>query len=387
MYQCDKIEPEEWPRSIFIIADRDISIVQGSTEMYYLSSFFSSISNTHLFAPTTSQITDAHMHSKPFSGLSGTILLNLVYFPYWSVMLAFYRPDVVYCYQNTITPAWIASCIPNTRVVYDIRSDPIKQALEFNENGNRLSVKKTIFSLSKLLHQISFYLSDLVVTLSDPLKEVLVKDYNVDSKKIHLLPLGVDTQKFNSESTIGNDLKLVYIGTIQERRGIDTVVDGIVRLSGKEQECIQLDLYGGADEKYVRKLEERVENEGKFHFNWHGRVPHEDIPNALSKADLALSPLPELEAYRVSSPAKIFEYLAAGVPVLASDIDAHTSILNEKCAFIVSHQPSKYSEVIAEVVNNPSSLSNKSHSAREEAMKHDWSHRFDELLDRLKSIR
>jgi glycosyltransferase involved in cell wall biosynthesis len=56
-------------------------------------------------------------------------------------------------------------------------------------------------------------------------------------------------------------------------------------------------------------------------------VPHTEVPHALATAHAGVLPFPDEEKFRVSSPIKLFEYMAAGLPILATRIACHTDVL------------------------------------------------------------
>ncbi len=53
-----------------------------------------------------------------------------------------------------------------------------------------------------------------------------------------------------------------------------------------------------------------------------GRLPHGEAMEAVARSEVALSPLQDIPNYRNSIPTKVLEYLAVGVPVVASDLPA-----------------------------------------------------------------
>ncbi len=60
------------------------------------------------------------------------------------------------------------------------------------------------------------------------------------------------------------------------------------------------------------------------------RQPRERIPAYLAMADVVVSP----RAYGDNLPLKVFDYLGAGKPIVATDIPAHRSVLNEERALL-----------------------------------------------------
>jgi len=53
--------------------------------------------------------------------------------------------------------------------------------------------------------------------------------------------------------------------------------------------------------------------------HWVGKVPYDELPAWVQQFDLALMPLQRSELKRASNPNKLYEYAAAGVPILAID--------------------------------------------------------------------
>jgi glycosyltransferase involved in cell wall biosynthesis len=56
-------------------------------------------------------------------------------------------------------------------------------------------------------------------------------------------------------------------------------------------------------------------------------VPYAAIPEVLARAHVGVLPFPDEEKFRVSSPIKLFEYMAAGLPILATRIVCHTDVV------------------------------------------------------------
>ena len=68
--------------------------------------------------------------------------------------------------------------------------------------------------------------------------------------------------------------------------------------------------------------------------HYSGFVPYEEIPRILSKVDCCICPLPDRKEWQMSSPLKIFEYMASAKPIIATPISAHLNVL-ESCPFVV----------------------------------------------------
>ena len=81
---------------------------------------------------------------------------------------------------------------------------------------------------------------------------------------------------------------------------------------------------------------------------FHDPVAYEKIPDHIARADVGIIPLPDELCWQVSSPLKLFEYLAMAKPVILSPIEAHSSILNgcPAAIFLKSTSPKDISEGI-----------------------------------------
>jgi glycosyltransferase involved in cell wall biosynthesis len=102
------------------------------------------------------------------------------------------------------------------------------------------------------------------------------------------------------------------------------------------------------------------------------RKPREKIPDYLALADALV--LPRISGE--NAPLKIYEYLKSKIPIVATKIPAHMTMLSDKTAIIVAPTPKDISRGILQVLQNKT-------SARKMAMA---AHSFV-LTYKLKSIR
>jgi len=377
--------------SVFIFSPVDFDKVQRHTEMYYLSQYCSENLDTHVATPSSqlSGVTNHHFH---FDGIIGIIFLNLIFAPLWAWIFATEDPDVVYCYPEVVTPPLIAQALTDARVVFDIRAEPFEQREEFTSKKDQAIplMKRYLYSVDKILFRWVLRRSDLVVTLSDDLAEKISHNYGIASESIHILPLGVDVNKFEPQTEARDtELSLVYLGTINEIRGLGTLVSAIERLDPETQSKLRFDLIGGGDDQYIDELCSKIdETLPNLSFNYHGYVDHEAIPRVAGRSDVAVSLLPGLDSFKVSSPAKIYEYQGLGLPIIATDIPAHRRILTDgKDAIIVNQDdPTAVATAIEDLLSEPGRINRLSDQARDNAMQHSWENRFSQLFDRIGNL-
>lgn len=108
--------------------------------------------------------------------------------------------------------------------------------------------------------------------------------------------------------------RVVCVSTLTRARGaLDLIEVGrLLRPAG-----IVLDLIGPAAPDVIEELR-RADIDGDV--RWYGRLPHEDVMERMRGATAGLSLLHNERNYRHSHPTKVFEYLAQGLPVVATPL-------------------------------------------------------------------
>jgi len=372
-------------KKVFLIYNSNASKVQGSTEIFYLSKFLARQCDLHIFAPLEKPIQNATNHSIPITGITGVLLLNIALAPYWLYCFLKERPDIIYCYENVILPAFLGRWIFGATVVFDLRSDPYDQAVEFSSEDNRGLMFGLFLWVGKYAHTVAFHWAHYVFVLSQPLADTVIRNYGIDRNVIHLLPLGVDTTRFTPSEESHNRLSIVYVGTLNRHRDIVTLIEAVSGLSPKLQANIRLDLYGKGDKKYISDLVSYASEGCPLKVKWHGMIPHEDIPRRAGKSDIAVSPLPAYEAYQVSSPAKVFEYLALGLPVVASRITPHERILTEGSNALL-YEPESADSLrtqLERIIENKEMRDEFAENARSTSLEYSWEQRFSVVEESL----
>lgn len=370
---------------IFLILNRDPSQVQGNTEKYYLCQYLSERCDLHVFAPLQQQFQGATNHDIPAAGILGVLLLNFLLVPYWLYHFIRERPDVVYCYENVILPAALSHWVFSTKVVFDLRSDPYYQAREFGSLRDAGLLFRTFLRVGKYAHLVVLRWADYVFVVSEPLADDIVSNYGVSRDAIRVLELGVDVDRFRPVERSYDRLSIVYMGALARFRGLDTLVNALRRLPAELQTDVRLDLYGHGSDTFVDECLSTVSEETDVVAHWHGTVNHEQLSAKAGKSDIAVSPLPAHEAFEVSSPAKVFEYLAMGLPVVASRVAAHERILDdgETALFYEPSSVDELSTQLERLLSDDKFRCDMASNARKKSFEYSWEERFSVLEDPL----
>lgn len=146
-------------------------------------------------------------------------------------------------------------------------------------------------------------------------------------------PSGVDLERFQPAQTgrqwpgAGQPIHLMYIGTFVRDRNLGLLCRAVER-ANLEGLALELSLVGDGPER--RSLEEAASGaEGAIRVR--PPVPHNQIPVLLRQVHVGVTSLPSAydRKFEASSPIKLFEYMAAGLPVMATDNACHTDVVGE----------------------------------------------------------
>lgn len=215
-----------------------------------------------------------------------------------------------------------------------------------------------------------------IITISNGLKQFYIKK-GVDEDKIYTVPDAVDLDMFNILETKSECRKkfnlpinkkiVMYTGHLYDWKGVDILAQSKEFLD----ENIEIIFVGGL-EKDIEKFRKKYNNVSVL-----GSVLHKDIPYYLKSADVLV--LPNSAKSDVSklytSPMKLFEYMASGIPIVASDLPSIREILNEEnSTFVEADNP----EALAIGIRN--ALNKDGIKAMNDVKEYTWNKRVGMIL-------
>ena len=117
-----------------------------------------------------------------------------------------------------------------------------------------------------------------------------------------------------------------------------------------------------------------------------GAVPHEQVPRLLGEADIGLAPYsPDAPAY--FSPLKLFEYLAAGLAIVAADIPGVRDVTGSEAAVLIppGDAPALAREV-AVLAADHAARERLGSAARALAAEHTWQRRGQRIIEAVREL-
>jgi glycosyltransferase involved in cell wall biosynthesis len=142
-------------------------------------------------------------------------------------------------------------------------------------------------------------------------------------------PSGVNLEKFASARSArrwpapDEPIHLVYVGVLACERNLMTLCRAVEQANVEGMSFV-LSLVGDGPERVAL---EKVAGQMGQRIRVVPPVLHDQVPEVLRQAHVGAVPFPDEEKFRVSSAIKLFEYMGAGLPVLATRIACNTDVI------------------------------------------------------------
>ncbi len=259
------------------------------------------------------------------------------------------------------------SKLTKTKFILDIRSVPVES------KGLRGFLFKFWYSSSILTAKRMFQ----GITIITPLmKEEVCKNYLLDPRKVGVWTCGASPVKFNPNLYISqrNDFRaalnlskkfvVFYHGVMSATRGLNETIKAIAILKKTYPDIVFFLLGNGPN---VQAIKELIQAENlQENVILHDPVPHDEVPKFILASDVCIVPLPNNPYWRFQCPVKLLEYLAMEKVIIASDIPAHRSIVENKNCVIYIHavQPEEIAKAIEYAYENRDKLAEWGKSGR-----------------------
>jgi glycosyltransferase involved in cell wall biosynthesis len=202
--------------------------------------------------------------------------------------------------------------------------------------------------LRKLYYQLIYWVADRWADGQTAITNRMAELVNIpEDQLLGVWPSGVKLETFQPAQSLRSwpepqePVQLIYIGSLVEKRNLLPLCRAVEK-ANQEGMAFQLLLVGSG--RYQNILDAySCETEGRITVM--PSVPHEQIPNLLAQAHVGVTSLPDPDEqkYQASSPIKLFEYMAAGMPILAIRSVCHTDVAGNDPYVIWADQPTEAS--------------------------------------------
>jgi glycosyltransferase involved in cell wall biosynthesis len=222
---------------------------------------------------------------------------------------------------------------------------------------------------------------DRLVCITDALRRRDIKTFGIDAADCHVAPDGVSLKEYAGidQTTARQKLELdpdrdlvVYTGHCYESKGVQDLVEAAVDIDATVL------VVGGYDTD-VERIKRNVGHPPNVTFT--GFVEPSEIPAYQCAADVLVAPYTS-DAREYISPLKLFEYMAAGKPIVASDLPVLQEVLTggETVQFTPPEDPAALAGAISTLIEDAALANRLGDNARQDVEKYTWNRRAEGIL-------
>lgn len=213
---------------------------------------------------------------------------------------------------------------------------------------------KILYLVIREAEKLAAHMASAVVTVDETLAEI----YNRLNQRVLVIghyPQKILAKNYNPVFT-RSEITMLYSGRISTDRGALLYID-VLRALHDLNIPARLIFAGIFTPESEKKIISKHSSKLVSFIEYLGWVPYQQMQDVYHSADIGLSILLPETRYIAALPVKLFEYMSSGLPVIASNFPAISSIINEtKCGALVDplSQPVEIARIIERWWNEPS---------------------------------
>ncbi len=310
------------------------------------------------------------IESRLLPGVAGLLTLNMLLRRALAASLTSENFDLLYTRSPALLPALIDSGLP---VILELHQLPNRNKRAFVKQCNQCR---------------------LVSCLTSPMRDALLT-WGVQADKLFVAgdavnlshfaePIPTDTAR--KHFTMQTNRTVVgYVGrlkTLGMEKGVQYLLEALKDLQDTHA---FFGLIVGGPESDRRDYEAMAQKLGLGPDDvlFTGEIPAAEVPLALAACDVLAMPFPDFPHYRLHmSPLKMFEYMAAGKPIITSDLPTVRDVLSRETAIFC--KPGDTPSLVLAlrwIKDHPTEAAGRAVKARELVKMHTWEERMKRILD------
>lgn len=240
---------------------------------------------------------------------------------------------------DTLLPNFIMSRIRRSYLVYDSH--------EYFTETPELVHRPTVQLVWKRIEEAILPRLDSLITVNESIAQLFRAKYHIKTEVVRNIPPSYfDNEHFDRAwAGLPDDKKVLVLqgSGINIQRGAEEMVSAMEHLP----DCLLLIIGGGDVVDELKKMVDDLKLEGRVLFK--NRMPYQEMMRYTVLADLGLTLDKDTNInYRFSLPNKLFDYIHAGIPVLASPLPEIKNVVEayDIGSFISNHNPASIAETI-----------------------------------------
>jgi len=263
----------------------------------------------------------------------------------------------------------------NIPTILEVNAPLIEEQKKFrtlHDEQSALDISKRCFDNAKIILAVSNQVADYLDGFSQA------------RGKIHVIPNGVNTDKFSGivhqASNHKNQTTIGFVGTLKPWHGVNQLIESFLLVTQLHPHTRLLIVGDGPEREALQQQVHELGLDSKVTFT--GAVPTDAMGQYYRQMDIAVAPYPEQPSFYFS-PLKIYEYMAAGLPTVSSDLGQIGDIIQHGKNGLLydAKNPESLFFALSYLIHNPKIRTSLGKNAREEAKsKHSWTLRIQSIL-------
>lgn len=300
----------------------------------------------------------------------------------WAVYRAALREhcDIYHFHDTELIPVGLLLRLQGKRVVYDVHED-LADDLLMKDYIPR-AVRRTVAGLANGLALLASGAFHAIVAATPAISRRFPKRKTV---VVHNYPSTSDLSSAQPAPYEGRPNRVVYVGEINRIRGIDEMVKAMANAALPDD--VKLVIAGSFDEPAL--AEKAAALEGWERVDFRGWIPRSQALDLIQNARIGLVLFHPLPALLQSLPTKLFEYMSAGIPVIASAFPLWREVVGDvRCGILVDPlDPGAIGGAIDYLLRNPREAEEMGRRGREAVLrKYNWERESGNLLRLYRSL-
>ncbi len=256
------------------------------------------------------------------------------------------RADVYHIHDPELLPLALLLRLLGKRVIYDIHEDLPRTVMY--KHYIPVMFRSGLMSIVQFLENLAARAMTGLVAATPAIAERFRK-FNPRTVVVNNYPDPNELIPVKDRPWGERRLSVAYIGGLAEERGIHELLAAMESL---EDPVGKLELAGWFSDPLLQP--DVIARQQWQNVAWHGLLNREGIADLLGNVRAGLAVLHPQPNFLASQPVKMFEYMAAGIPVIASDFPLWRNIIESAgCGILVdSLDPKSIAKAIARVLTH-----------------------------------
>ena len=257
------------------------------------------------------------------------------------------------------------------------------------------ALRKSVFGrLIRLAERSVYRHSDWISANNVALRDYCIEE-GADPDRISVEYPGIDFERFHPQrkntrlleryGLNAEDRVVLYMGTFYRFAGLDWFLELFAQVLEARRDVKVVLVGSGEHESQLRLLVVRLGLEESVIFT--GFVPYEELADHVRLGDVAVAPFVRQLATDNALVAKVFQYVACGVPTVCTPMPGTMGLLGEGEGVLYRDRGSEFVDVVVDLLDDPSRSTQLGSSGRAALMERcDWQRFVDRVEELIESV-